>query len=150
MRYVGANISADIPIFFPPLGRISPAPDPALHPTDGKQSAIVTARRRRMRFVNADMTADERRRRSDAADAFFRELVSRATGNDRPGGLSGAVAPFVIWSPSMRGEHSVRGVVQGSTWRATFVSGSPPEECGHQTICSKLLRQGAGTGIPPS
>jgi hypothetical protein len=31
-----------------------------------------------------DMTPDEYQRRGDAADALFREVVRRATGNDRP------------------------------------------------------------------
>jgi hypothetical protein len=48
--------------------------------------------RRRKRFVDADMTAEEHRRRGDNAEALFRELVRRATGKDRPWGGSGAVS----------------------------------------------------------
>ena len=46
---------------------------------DDRKSAIVTARKRRSRFGDApDLTPEEHRRRGDAADALFREIVRRA------------------------------------------------------------------------
>ena len=50
-------------------------------PTAGTKSAVVTAKRpRSSRFGDApDLTTEEHRRRGDAADALFREIVRRAT-----------------------------------------------------------------------
>jgi hypothetical protein len=46
---------------------------------------IVTARKPGKRYVHLrDMTEEEHRRRGDAADALFREVVRRATGIKRP------------------------------------------------------------------
>ena len=57
-----------------------PAPPPA---NDDRKPAIVTAKRRPGRFGDApDMTPEEHRQRGDAADALFREMVRRATGED--------------------------------------------------------------------
>jgi hypothetical protein len=48
---------------------------------DDRQSSIVTVRRPRGRFGDApDLTPEEHKRRGDAADALFRELVRQATG----------------------------------------------------------------------
>jgi hypothetical protein len=48
---------------------------------DGRKSAIVTARRpgARSSVDVPDMTLEEHRRRGDAADTLFREIVRRAT-----------------------------------------------------------------------
>ena len=44
------------------------------------RSAIVTVKRRSSRFGDVpDMTPEEHRRRGDAAEALFREMVRRAT-----------------------------------------------------------------------
>src|SRR5690242_16678109 len=46
-----------------------------------RASAIVTVKGKPGRFGEApDMSSEEHRRRGDAADALFRELVRRATG----------------------------------------------------------------------
>jgi hypothetical protein len=56
-------------------------PDPVPRPTE--QSAIVTERRPGKRYADVpDMTPEEHRRRGDAADVLWRELVRRADGND--------------------------------------------------------------------
>jgi hypothetical protein len=62
------------------VGRIARAGEPAepSHDNVGK-TRIVTAKAKPGRFV-PDMTSEEHRRRGDAADALFRELVRRATG----------------------------------------------------------------------
>ena len=61
-----------------------PRPTAGTAPTDGKKSAIVTAKRRPGRFGDVpDMTPEEHQRRGEAADALFREIVRRATGKDR-------------------------------------------------------------------
>jgi hypothetical protein len=53
-------------------------PPPA---NDDRQSAIVTIKRK-SRFGDApDLTPEELQRRGEAADALWRELVRRATGN---------------------------------------------------------------------
>jgi hypothetical protein len=47
------------------------------------RSAIVTVKRRSSRFGDVpDMRQEEHRRRGDAADALFREMVRRAAGKD--------------------------------------------------------------------
>jgi hypothetical protein len=51
------------------------APQPA---NDDRKTRIVTTRPKRGREVE-DLTPEEHRRRGDAADALFRELVRRAT-----------------------------------------------------------------------
>jgi hypothetical protein len=52
-------------------------------PANGDRKPIVTAKRRRGRFGDApDLTPEEHRRRGDAADAMFREMVRRATARD--------------------------------------------------------------------
>jgi hypothetical protein len=81
-----------------PLSRIADFPAPAsstgAHLTDRKPverppptaSAIVTIRSRKhalLAHLLEDMTPEEHRRRGDAADALFREVVRRATGKDR-------------------------------------------------------------------
>ena len=44
---------------------------------------IVTVKRRSSRFGEVpDMTLEEHRRRGDAADTLFREIVRRAAGKD--------------------------------------------------------------------
>ena len=54
-----------------------PTPEPALRSTGEKRAAIVTVRRRGKRFADVpDMTPEEHRRRGEAADALWRELVS--------------------------------------------------------------------------
>jgi hypothetical protein len=58
-------------------------PDPALLPTDGKKSAIVTARKPGKRYADVpDMTPEEHQRRGDAATALWRELVRRSGCDD--------------------------------------------------------------------
>ena len=62
-----------------------PATLPA--PANDHKSAIVTAKHpRRHGSVSdvPDMTPEEHKRRGDAADALFREIVRRATAKDRP------------------------------------------------------------------
>jgi hypothetical protein len=55
------------------------APRPAAA-NDDRKSVIVTAKRRRGRIGDApDMALEEHRRRGDAADTLFREIVRRAT-----------------------------------------------------------------------
>ena len=50
---------------------------------DDRKSAIVTVKRRGGRFGDvSDLTPEEHRRRGDAADALFRELMRRAVGKD--------------------------------------------------------------------
>jgi len=57
-----------------------PAPAPV---NDDRKPVIVTAKRRPGRFGDVpDMTLEEHRRRGDAADALFREMVRRAAGTD--------------------------------------------------------------------
>jgi hypothetical protein len=47
---------------------------------DDRKPVIVTAKRRPGRFGDVpDMTLEEHRRRGDAADALFRDIVRRAT-----------------------------------------------------------------------
>jgi hypothetical protein len=59
-------------------------PDPAPLPTDGQKSAIVTVKREGRFGEVPDLPPEEHRRRGDAADALWRELVRRTTGKDRP------------------------------------------------------------------
>ena len=48
-----------------------------------RKPAIVTAKRRPGRFGEVpDMTLEEHRRRGEAADTLFREMVRRAAGKD--------------------------------------------------------------------
>jgi hypothetical protein len=48
---------------------------------DDRKPAIVTVKRRNSRFGDApDLTPEEHRRRGDAADTLFREMVRRAAG----------------------------------------------------------------------
>ena len=55
--------------------------------------AIVTVKRRSSRFGDApDLTPEEHRRRGDAADALFREMVRRAAGKDRSADPAAALA----------------------------------------------------------
>ena len=50
-------------------------------PQPATAAPIVTTAAKRSRFGDApDLTTEEHRRRGDAADALFRELVRRATG----------------------------------------------------------------------
>lgn len=64
--------------------RKKPSPPPPANDDEKpppKQPAIVTTRPRRGRFGEAeDITPEEHRRRADAAEALWRELVRRATG----------------------------------------------------------------------
>ncbi|HET7884419.1 MAG TPA: hypothetical protein VFL55_26255 [Acetobacteraceae bacterium] len=56
---------------------------PELRPPAGKQSAIATARKHgSRRSTEPEMTPEEHKRRGDAADALWRELVQRATGGE--------------------------------------------------------------------
>jgi hypothetical protein len=56
------------------------APNPAAA-DDDRKPAIVTVKRRSSRFGDApDMTLEEHRRRGDAADTLFREIVRVAAG----------------------------------------------------------------------
>ena len=62
----------------------APQPEPA---AEARESAIVTIRSRKhamLAHLLEDLTPEEHRRRGDAADALFREIVRRATGKDRP------------------------------------------------------------------
>jgi hypothetical protein len=54
--------------------------------TDDRTSAIVTIRaRKQAKHADVpDLTEEEIQRRSDAADALWRELVRRATGKEKP------------------------------------------------------------------
>jgi len=55
------------------------------HANEERKSAIVTIRRKPGRFGNApDMTPEEHKRRGDAADELFREIVRRATSKEPP------------------------------------------------------------------
>jgi hypothetical protein len=59
------------------------APKPASPANDDRKPVIVTVKRRSSRFGEVpDMTLEEHRRRGDAADTLFREIVRRAAGKD--------------------------------------------------------------------
>jgi hypothetical protein len=63
-----------------------PERKPAGTPERAAKAAIVTIRRQSARIIPPGLLADspeEHRRRGDAADALWRELVRRATGKDR-------------------------------------------------------------------
>ena len=56
-------------------------------PQRAAEAAIVTIRWQGARIIPPDLlpdTPEEHRRRGDAADALWRELVQRAIGKDRP------------------------------------------------------------------
>jgi hypothetical protein len=78
-------VALEVPAITPGKGRAGNdnRAAPALLPTDGKKSApvIVTTKSRRASvFGDApDITPDEHRKRGEAADALWRELVRRAT-----------------------------------------------------------------------
>jgi hypothetical protein len=64
-----------------------PERKPADAPQRAAKAAIVTIRRQSTRILPPDLlpeTPEEHRRRGDAADAMWRELVRRATGKSRP------------------------------------------------------------------
>jgi hypothetical protein len=57
------------------------------HDNDDRKSAIITIRnlgRRGLSGDSPDLTAEEHRRRGDAAVMLFHEVVRRATGKDQP------------------------------------------------------------------
>ena len=63
--------------------RAKPTPKESTPAADARTSAIVTIRSRKgamLAHLLEDMTPEEHRRRGDAADALFREVVRRATG----------------------------------------------------------------------
>jgi hypothetical protein len=71
----------------PPVAPPEPANDAGRPPPPPAASTIITIRRRKVAMLAhllEDMTPEEHRRRGDAADALFREVVRRATAKDRP------------------------------------------------------------------
>jgi hypothetical protein len=74
-----------VPLEVPPIvrkGAAKPETPPA-PANDDRKPAIVTVKRRNSRFGDApDLTPEEHRRRGDAANALFREMVRRAAGKD--------------------------------------------------------------------
>ena len=50
---------------------------------EARGSAIVTVRKPGRFGMPEDMTPEEHKRRGDAADALFRDIVRRATGDER-------------------------------------------------------------------
>jgi hypothetical protein len=63
-----------------------PEPKPAGAPQRAAKAAIVTIRRQATRIIPPGLLADtpeEHQRRGDAADAMWRELVRRATGEEQ-------------------------------------------------------------------
>ena len=80
MRPRRASISAVPAIVRKGAAKPETTPAPA---NDDRKPAIVTVKRRRGRFGDApDLTPEEHRRRGDAADTLFREVVRHAARKD--------------------------------------------------------------------
>jgi hypothetical protein len=93
-RPIGVKAAAEIKRHAPRIGEEPGAVQPSTPheaergaPQRAAEAAIVTIRWQGARIIPPDLlpdTPEEHRRRGDAADALWRELVQRAIGKDRP------------------------------------------------------------------